>query len=188
MTLTDTHLVLLSAAAQRQDGIITPPDRLQGGARQALASKLLSSGLAREIAVTRDQPHWQTDEQDCPKGLQITGVGLNAIGIDSDDGQHDPAPAEAASPPRLFSSSSSNPRAGSKQALVLELLHRDSGASLDELTAATGWLPHTARAVLTGLRKKGHQIARRKNQDGRSTYRITNPIETDTPATTDEEA
>ena len=71
---------------------------------------------------------------------------------------------------------------------MLELLHRDGGASLDDLTAATGWLPHTTRAVLTGLRKKGHQIEGRKGEDGRNTYRMTQPIATDTPANADEEA
>lgn len=35
------------------------------------------------------------------------------------------------------------------------------GASLDELAGATGWLPHTTRAALTGLRKKGHAHTRR---------------------------
>ena len=66
MTLTDTHLVLLSAAAQREDGLLTPPDRLQGSACQALASKLLANGLAGEIAVAQDQPHWHTTRTPAP--------------------------------------------------------------------------------------------------------------------------
>ncbi len=45
---------------------------------------------------------------------------------------------------------------------VLAMLRGEQGASLDELVAATGWLPHSARAALTGLRKKGHAIERRK--------------------------
>ena len=46
----------------------------------------------------------------------------------------------------------------SKSTLVLMMLQRPDGATLDELVAATGWLPHTARAALTGLRKKGHAV------------------------------
>jgi hypothetical protein len=46
--------------------------------------------------------------------------------------------------------------------MVLEMLRRASGATLDELTSATSWLPHTTRAALTGLRKKGHTIEKRK--------------------------
>jgi hypothetical protein len=54
----------------------------------------------------------------------------------------------------------------SKVDLVLELLRRDTGATINELTGATCWLPHSARAVLTGLRKKGHAIERAKRGDG----------------------
>jgi hypothetical protein len=46
-------------------------------------------------------------------------------------------------------------RGETKQARVITLLGRDSGASLSELIAATGWQPHTTRAPLTGLRHKG---------------------------------
>ncbi|MDP3674435.1 MAG: DUF3489 domain-containing protein [Novosphingobium sp.] len=53
-----------------------------------------------------------------------------------------------------------SPRAQSKTALITDLLGRAGGASLGELVAATGWQPHTTRAALTGLRKKGHTIAK----------------------------
>src|SRR5687768_12441623 len=59
-----------------------------------------------------------------------------------------------------------------KQARVITLLGRDSGASLSELIAATGWLPHTTRAALTGLRHKGFVLDRDKRADGTTTYRI----------------
>lgn len=42
----------------------------------------------------------------------------------------------------------------SKKDAVITLLGRPQGASLAEIVDATGWLPHTARAMLTGLRKK----------------------------------
>jgi predicted Rossmann fold nucleotide-binding protein DprA/Smf involved in DNA uptake len=48
--------------------------------------------------------------------------------------------------------------AESKNSRVIALLHRQDGASLDELVAETGWQPHSTRAALTGLRKKGHVI------------------------------
>lgn len=50
----------------------------------------------------------------------------------------------------------------SKKDRVIALLRRDGGASLDEITEATGWLPHTARAMLTGLRKTGLTIEKQK--------------------------
>ena len=62
-------------------------------------------------------------------------------------------------------------RRPTKTALVLELLGRAQGASIAQLVDATGWLPHTTRAALTGLRKKGHVIARSKEGDV-TCYRI----------------
>jgi hypothetical protein len=41
---------------------------------------------------------------------------------------------------------------------ILGMLSTDKGATLEELTDATGWLPHTARAALTGLRKRGYDV------------------------------
>ena len=54
---------------------------------------------------------------------------------------------------------------------MLALLRRAEGATLAELVEATGWLPHTTRAALTGLRKKGHGIVREK-RDEVTYYRI----------------
>ena len=54
---------------------------------------------------------------------------------------------------------------------VVALLKRKQGATLDELVKATGWLPHTTRAAMTGLRKKGHAIER-VSVDGVSRYSI----------------
>lgn len=54
---------------------------------------------------------------------------------------------------------------------VISLLKRGEGATLGELVEATGWLPHTTRAALTGLRKKGHTIDRNKRADA-TCYRI----------------
>lgn len=45
-----------------------------------------------------------------------------------------------------------------KQALVVDMLQSKEGATLAALTEATGWLPHSTRSALTGLRKKGHVI------------------------------
>ena len=48
---------------------------------------------------------------------------------------------------------------------VVALLKRAEGATLAEMVEATGWLPHTTRAALTGLRKKGRAVDRRKRDD-----------------------
>jgi hypothetical protein len=53
----------------------------------------------------------------------------------------------------------------SKIAQVVELLGREGGATLAELVEATGWLPHTTRAALTGLRHKGHVIEKTRRSE-----------------------
>ena len=58
-----------------------------------------------------------------------------------------------------------------KQSLLIDLLSREGGASLATIVEATGWLPHTTRAALTGLRKKGHTIERFRG-DEETRYRI----------------
>jgi len=66
----------------------------------------------------------------------------------------------------------SDPAPARKIDTVVALLRRQEGATLEELTSATGWQPHSARAVLTGLRKKGHALEKSKRDD-MTCYRIT---------------
>ena len=63
------------------------------------------------------------------------------------------------------------PSTPSKISVVLGLLSRDEGATLAELVEATGWLPHTTRAALTGLGKKGRSLGKSKRGDV-TCYRI----------------
>lgn len=63
-----------------------------------------------------------------------------------------------------------------KRTQLIALLERKEGASLDDMVATTGWLPHTARAALTGLRKSGYAIESQKT-DGVRRYRITAPAQ-----------
>ena len=58
-----------------------------------------------------------------------------------------------------------------KRAQLIDLLERNEGASLDDIVVATGWLPQTTRAALTGLRKSGKVIESEK-VDGVRRYRI----------------
>ena len=64
----------------------------------------------------------------------------------------------------------SAPRGGSKLARVIALLERDHGATIEELIAATGWLAHTTRAALTGLRERGYAVVINRSDDKRGSY------------------
>ena len=60
------------------------------------------------------------------------------------------------------------------QDTVLKLLKRKQGATVEQLQKATGWQPHSVRAALTGLRKKGHDIRREKNAKDITVYKLAN--------------
>lgn len=58
-----------------------------------------------------------------------------------------------------------------KQSLLIGMLSEEGGSTLSAIVEATGWLPHTARAALTGLRKKGQKIERFRSEH-QTTYKI----------------
>jgi hypothetical protein len=181
--LTDTQLVILSSAAQRQDHGVLLPERLKGQAARNTLDRLISRGLIEEVRATGELPVWRHDDQG-RYGLRLTSAGLVAIGIEPEvegtsEGRSDcdePAPEDK---PRKGPAGdrhrSTAPRSGSKQALIIGLLSREQGATLADITAATGWLPHTARAALTGLRHKEHALTSSKETGGTRTYWITTP-------------
>lgn len=78
--------------------------------------------------------------------------------------QGEPAPESVTDTPP-------QPQPRTKQALLLEVIGRDGGATLEDLTSATAWLPHTVRAAITGLRKRGHDV-RRERVEGISRYTV----------------
>lgn len=63
-------------------------------------------------------------------------------------------------------------RRKTKKALVIELLSRPEGATVNDMVEATGWLPHTLHAALTRLRQAGHRIVRQDLEGTGSVYRI----------------
>jgi hypothetical protein len=68
---------------------------------------------------------------------------------------------------------SAGAKAPSKKAQLIKLLSRKSGADAVAICAKFGWLPHTTRAALSGLRKAGYEITSIKAGNGKPTrYRI----------------
>ena len=63
-------------------------------------------------------------------------------------------------------------KATTKLETILTLVRRKNGATLKAMQDATGWQPHSVRAALTGLRKKGHDIERSKDGKGVTVYRV----------------
>lgn len=161
--LNDIQTILLSTAARREDGSLhSLPDTLTAGDRVAKAiTALMKAGFAEERETTDAVVTYRQDG-DIQYGVFATAVGLAAIGVvaEADDAAAPPTPV----PPPVAV-------ATTKRDTVLALLARSEGATMAELIAATEWLPHTTRAALTGLRKKGHHITRGK-RDGETCYSI----------------
>ncbi len=94
INLTDTQLVMLSAAAQREDRCLVASQNLKGGAAQKVAAKLIATGLVKEIRANTGTPVWRRDVQAGQSyALRLTAAGARAIAIDegsaSDEGRED---------------------------------------------------------------------------------------------------
>lgn len=59
-----------------------------------------------------------------------------------------------------------------KHSQVIDLLTREDGATLEAMSTKVGWLPHSTRAFMTGLKKKGYVLDSEK-VEGVRRYRIT---------------
>jgi hypothetical protein len=162
--LSDTQAILLTHAAQNDTASLYPlPQTLRrgGGITRAIAA-LISAGYVEERETHEAAAVHRTDNED-RYGVYATTAGLAAIGIvdgEQGDAAQPPSPNPVATASRV-----------TKASTVVALLSQPAGATLPELITATGWLPHTTRAALTGLRKRGHVIVR-YSRDGATCYRI----------------
>jgi Protein of unknown function (DUF3489) len=59
-----------------------------------------------------------------------------------------------AKPAKTAPADKPTPRAGTKQAKLIELLKRPDGATVEQIAAATGWQHHTIRGAISGALKK----------------------------------
>ncbi len=188
--LSDTQLVILSAAAQRADLSVLPlPDtlKLKGGALAKVMDSLRNRGLIRVL-----------DTDGGPERVVITSKGMAVIGVETEGNEAPasantgrtaagtdraagaPAPATqanvaatpaksgrtrreakaapAAGEPKAAASATPiakpTPRAGTKQALMIDLLKRPEGATVEQIAAATAWQHHTIRGAISGALKK----------------------------------
>lgn len=166
--LTELQLALLSTAAGRSDACLLPPAaNIATDARRIrrCIAALVGRDLAVDVAVTEKALSYRTDGETLI-GAVITDAGQTALRSE------EPAASDPQGPELNTEALAAPPASpASKTAQVLALLRRSGGANLDELVAATGWLPHTTRAALTGLRKKGHAIAR-SGETGASRYHL----------------
>lgn len=183
--LNDLQLVLLSNAAARDNGSLVPlPNSCTHDIDRIgkAVTGLLRREFVEELPVIERDLCWREQDQDMI-GMFITGAGRAAIGANDretagdkirvggadDDKQMSQVQPESTDNPD--NTRATSPRATSKSGMIIALLQREHGATLEDMIAATGWLPHTTRAALTGLRRKGHDLISEK-LDGVRRYRI----------------
>lgn len=144
--LSQAQTVILSTACARDDGAIFPVTaNLKGGAVGNVCKSLLKQGLIKEVAATDLDTVWRHDDERGPITLQVTPLAYITLGIA--DGQADTVPTEAPVSP-------SQRRKGTKQETLIEMLQAEGGATIEEIVAATGWQPHSARGAISGVLKK----------------------------------
>ena len=189
--LTDAQLAMLSAAGQRKDLCLTAPDKMKGAVLTKVSAKLVKLGLVRVVRAKAGMPMWGRDDAGQSYALKLTATALKDIASDAGSEESiktnkttrpQPQPgsdATTAPDPDIVGPKRVTPRAGSKLARVIDLLRRSEGATILQLMEATGWLPHTTRAALTGLRKRGYAVVRGRVDGGDSIYRIAGPMTDD---------
>jgi hypothetical protein len=110
----------------------------------------------RKTAVARV---WKAIQRlDAPAAPQAAGVAPKAKRPGKAAKADDAAPA----------------REGSKKTIVLDLLQRPEGATLQEIMTATGWQPHSVRGFISGAlgKKMGLTVESFKTPEGARAYRI----------------
>ena len=170
--LTETQTTILTAGAQRPENIAMPlPKGLAGAAAKMAVTKMIERGWLQEVDANlrRGEPLWRETGDGLGTTLVVTDAGLRVIGIE-------PTVAQTMAVNQKDSEQvkSPTPRAGTKQAMLIDLLRTPDGATMDEIVAATGWLAHTARGAMSGAlgKKLGLVVTSEKDAARGRVYRL----------------
>jgi hypothetical protein len=196
--MSEARRLMLQAAAAREDRLLQPPTNVRGAAARNIASRLVGVGWAKEIKAPREAPIWRRDTAGGGAfALKLTAKGFKAIAgsietpVDTaraatvvDQKAEARATSREREPMAVLKAATSNdrptsaiairpPRGGSKLDRVLVMLSSGAGATVGDPMSETGWLEHSTRAALTGLRRRGYELSlTRGERDGASVYRI----------------
>ena len=177
-TPSDTQSLILSRAATRPGNLALPlPEGLVGAAAKMVVGKMIARGWLEEVEAfsSRGEPMWRETGDGHGTTLIATEAGLEAIGIE-------PLVVKAVVAIRKHATKAPEgpatqkpvPRSGTKQAMLIAMLQAPMGATMAEITVATGWLSHTVRGAMSGAlgKKLGLVVTSTKEGDRGRVYRI----------------
>jgi hypothetical protein len=195
ITLTHHQRCVLQAASRSANLNAWPlPQRLclSKGSATIVAKGLLKKGLIAERAALGHDAIWRETEDGRPMTLIITKAGLAAVGMHPEvasdrkqaaDETAQKAQDEAKRGPTapVSQNQQRRPRGGSKLAMLVELLGRNEGATIEEMVAVLKWQQHTIRGVMSGAlaKKFGLQIVSEVTEGRGRVYRTTGAAEAD---------
>ncbi len=197
--LSPDQILIIATAARRSDRMVVPRPaglRARGAVRQRLLAAMLERGLVEELPSKDDVDEglaWRRDERGRHRALRLTSAGhamvaRRAAGPEAGSGEGrarrrlvqraSPTADKLAAPERevrpgenVAAAPAPEPRLGGKLGRVLDAVGAEDGATLAELAGLTGGLPHTPRAALTRLRRRGYALER-LDLNGRKAYRL----------------
>lgn len=186
---------LIIEAVAKNDALVWRRDDNEGA---AYGLRLTAAGrkLAAELAIPPDVAEG-SEQGDAVRNFKAVGRILKARTRKAINGEEvaevvEPRILDAGRPAiagfcdNRSTGGTPAPRKSTKASTLIELLSDGSGKSVQELAEAMNWLPHTTRAALTGLRKRGVHLLRERTEGAAvSVYRIESARPDRSPAATD---
>jgi hypothetical protein len=165
--LTAAQRSILEPACGRQDRCVFPVTApLKGGAVGNVLKSLLKRGQVEEVPRPTSTPSGGTPDG-APLTLRATEAACLTLAGESTETPHRAPQSPPAEVPAL------QPKT-SRQDTLLQLLRRKEGATISDMSEATGWQAHSVRGALSGVvgKKLGLKVVSEKVLDRGRVYRI----------------
>jgi hypothetical protein len=165
-SLTDTQRAILIAACKRKDRRVFPIviPGLNGGAVTAVLKSLVKNNFVQEVPTSGDDHVWRKGDDGAPLTLRATAAAEKTVAVRK----------TASGALRAKGTAAPRRNRDTKQAKVIVMLKRPSGATVEQIIKATDWQPHTVRGFFAGALKKrlGIEVTSEKEVGGKRVYRI----------------